>query len=283
MTSSRWLVIDVFKVMRPRAATLQVELEGSVRKYVHATSALREFVEVSRRGIQEYSERYEQLEAKLKLSQVGKAPGPSEPLSPGTVTLSDEDVQVVVDALRDYGEIITARFPTMLLDMALIYLIALFEAYIADSLRAVLVFRPEAMRSRKQITYETVLSFDDRDQMIEAMASREINDVAYKGFRDQVAHYTDRFGVSILPSDVDEDAIVEAMARRNLLVHNNGVVNEVYISTVPAASGRVGERLTVEQDYWDRIAQELSRIAAHVHAVLRDKFVSSPSGGSAEQ
>jgi hypothetical protein len=75
----------------------------------------------------------------------------------------------------------------MLLDIALIYRAALWEAFVTDGFRSVPVARPEMLRSSRQVTYETALAFPDRAAMIDFIAQREIGEMSYKSFRDQVS------------------------------------------------------------------------------------------------
>lgn len=46
------------------------------------------------------------------------------------------------------------RFPSVLLEMAFIYRVALFDAFVPDMLTSLLIGKPEMLRSKKQMTHQ---------------------------------------------------------------------------------------------------------------------------------
>jgi hypothetical protein len=56
---------------------------------------------------------------------------------------------------------------------------------------------------------------------------------------------------------MDWDDVVEAFQRRHVVIHNGGLVSRQYLSNVPAASSKVGERLPINHDYLVHVFDEL--------------------------
>jgi hypothetical protein len=54
---------------------------------------------------------------------------------------------------------------------------------------------------------------------------------------------------------------LEGMAVRHILVHNNGVIDERYIATVPAAAARLGTRISVDRQTADRVLAAATTVA----------------------
>jgi hypothetical protein len=259
---------------------LEAKLRHARSAFVESMIALSAFVETTQESIQGTAKGVEKVRELFAAVQIGE-PLPVDP-SEDTMTLelSDDQIDLIVTAMEGYGGKV-ARFPTMLIEMALIYLIALFDAYVADVFRAVLISRPEMLRSHRQLTYEVILSFEDRGSLIDAMAAREINDIAYKSLSEQVRYYAERFGVDLRSSDkVSVDELVEVTARRNLLVHNAGIVNSVYLDTVPVASVSLGDRLVVDESYWRYAKNGIFAAVRVIDVELRNKFAPPITNGS---
>jgi hypothetical protein len=216
------------------------------------------------------------VHAKIVARLEGKPPPPPEP-GDVFIPLTDEEAKWLKDLAENYLQH-AGRFRTMLLDMALVNLVALLDAFLADSFTAVLAARPEMLRSRqRQLSYETVLSFDDYEQLTTHMAQREIGGTSYKSMPDQLAYYKQRFNVDLEQTeDVSVPDLVEAVARRNLLLHNNGVVNLTYLALVPQARASIGDTLEVDDAYWERAAENIPRAAREVGSALRVHF--APAG-----
>lgn len=56
------------------------------------------------------------------------------------------------------------------------------------------------------------------------------------------------------------EQLAELMARRNLLVHAIGIVSASYLRQV-ASNAATGERLSVDEEYWRRCDEVLTRVA----------------------
>jgi len=84
------------------------------------------------------------------------------------------------------------------------------------------------------------------------MARREINELSYKSMADQSDYYKAKFNIDLADSGVELAALVEIRSRRNLLVHNNGIVNDMYMETVKYTTYNLGERVEITFDYWNK-------------------------------
>ena len=256
--------------------SLSEDLEQAHKAFRDAHYALKAFVHDSKRGVASALEMAASTQERFAIHLRGDVPPPPPGVPESElvqVELSLEQLEVVADLWDRHVALIEARYPTMLLEMALIYLMALFDAFVADSYTAVLVARPEKLKSKKQLSYEVALSFEDRESMIRHMASREINEIGYKSLRDQIAYYEDHFDVDLRHSDeFSVEQLVEISARRNLLVHNNGVVNGIYVTLVPGTTTRLGERINSDDSYWEDACAVIDSAAAETRRLLLEKF-----------
>jgi hypothetical protein len=62
------------------------------------------------------------------------------------------------------------------------------------------------------------------------------------------------------------------MARRNLLVHNQGIVNEIYLDAVPSAPESPGSHVLVDRSYYNKAAALFTAIHGKVVGKLTENF-----------
>jgi hypothetical protein len=119
-------------------------------------------------------------------------------------------------------------YPEMVMDMTFVYLCAAYDAYFQDYLVSFILACPQCLRSKRQLTYEQVLDHLETGTLLQYLAEREAHELAYKSFEDQIKFLGGR-GV-VLPADVvDIPLIQELMGIRNLIMHNDGVVNNRFL------------------------------------------------------
>ncbi len=235
------------------------------------------FIQDIQKGISEISQAHGQIAEKLKKAQQGESieieKSDEKAIS---LKLSQREVEILVFAITRKREAIDT-YPHLLINMSFIYLVALFDAFLTDVFVAVLVERPEALKSNKQLTYDKILELQQKGELIEFMARREINELSYKSIADQSDYYKAKFNIDLADSGVELTALIEIRARRNLLVHNNGIVNDKYMETVKNTTYNLGESVEISFDYWNGCKKQLNSVATFVYESVFEKFVKESS------
>jgi hypothetical protein len=252
---------------------LEAQLNSLHETFVEAVVRLGGFVKDMEKHIAGQSKVFEGITRKVEAAKAGEEPAPIEPGENAVrMELDEDEVETLVKAVTHRSDTL-ARYPNMLLNMALIYLVALYDAYVGDVFFAVLMDRPDMLKSSKRsLTFEKAIELESRDDLISFLARRELDDVSYKSVADQVSYYSTRFGIAVEDSGVDLDALIEVRARRNLLVHNNGVVNDTYLAATARHGVKRGEILDVPRDYWNARLKDILAVARHVHDDAISRF-----------
>ncbi|BCL33896.1 hypothetical protein NSMS1_03430 [Nostoc sp. MS1] len=245
--------------------------------YRKSTWELTAFIEDTQRSINETSQKHGRIAEKLRKVRQGESVE-NEKSDEKTISieLSEEELDALVSVITERGEMI-GEYPRLLVGMAFIYLVALFDAFLTDAFAAVLIERPEALKSKKQLTYDKILELQQKGELVEFMARREINELSYKSMADQSDYYKAKFNINLADSGVYLAALIEIRARRNLLVHNNGVVNDIYIEAVKQTKYNLGDRVEITFDYWNKCKERLNSVANFVHKSIIEKFVKENS------
>ena len=193
---------------------------------------------------------------------------PEDDLSIG---LNAEEALIALGSARQWDELAEPHEP-MLYEMGFIYLVALFDALIADSLQVFMGARPEVLKSGRQVSYEEVIGGIERGDLVSRLVTRELTELTYKPLRAQIAFLEDKLGVEMSASGVATDDLVEIRARRNLFVHNNGVVNEIYREAAPSTKSTIGRRLSIDDGYFTETSDKLGRASQHLVQRLIEKL-----------
>jgi hypothetical protein len=139
-----------------------------------------------------------------------------------------------------------------------------FEDFFFDLLRLWLAAYPGSL-SRKQVEMGIVLRAPDKTAIIASMIDKEVNELKYERVGDWF-EYLHRLA-HIQASAAEMEKIAEIKASRDILVHNNGMANAMYV----AKSGNLarfqdGERLriseTYQQESWSTIQNVIADLAA---------------------
>jgi hypothetical protein len=153
--------------------------------------------------------------------------------------------------------------------------IVIFEAAFFDMLKLVLQDQPLRLSGRRQLEYAVVLGAASRDEIICWMVDREMNELKYKPVGDWFA-YLQRLVSDCSVSEADAGRIAEAKASRDLLVHNAGLVNDIYIEKSGAfARYKVGEKLSVSGTYTLEVWQLLAGVSLSTIDKLLHTFTPS--------
>jgi hypothetical protein len=239
---------------------LAEELSSLIERYEHSTFGLETFVDDALKSIdQNRNTAHELIERFDAISRSEEPPAHEPGVKTVKFELSDTESQLVVEALSSQSRYYELH-PRMLLEMSLTYAAALFDALISDALLVIYKHMPQSLRSGRTLTAAEVLSFRDRNELIEDLARREIHDLMYKGVEKQFDFFRKTFGVDVFADNWLKVSIADlaaVRARRNLVTHNNGVVSAEYVAQVDPASS-IGDGVVV-----DAVSAASDRTALH--------------------
>jgi hypothetical protein len=141
--------------------------------------------------------------------------------------------------------------------------LSIFESFLFDLLRLWLLAYPQSLGGRK-VDFKEVLAAPDRDAIASLVIDKELSELFY----DRPAAWFEYLEgkVNLGCPTADEIArLAEAKASRDVLSHNRGVANKVYISKAgPLARFKDGERIEIPEDYHRATWELLRKVVADV-------------------
>lgn len=115
-----------------------------------------------------------------------------------------------------------------LLEILIVRLVDNYLNYLASLLFEIFIQRPETLKSSETINLETVLSHESIDSLVRAIAERKIEELGYRSFNDLSKYFIEKFKLKLC-RDEDFPKLIEAIAVRNISVHNRCIANKRFI------------------------------------------------------
>lgn len=143
----------------------------------------------------------------------------------------------------------------LLYNSALMNLVSSVEVFFSQLLHQYFRKYPDALgRGEKAFSLKDLDQYNTIEDAREAYISSKIENVLRDSFDEWVATFRSRMNLSMSYLEEHMEVLVETFKRRNLVVHNAGIVNRTYLSSVAdqfRESVESGDRLIVERGYLD--------------------------------
>jgi len=187
-------------------------------------------------------------------------------------SLSPKDIILMQTILKEYNRSLTSQ-PEILFSMSFIYLIAVFDAFIVDILTAVLKKKPEILKGvNEKLTYKEVIELNLSGDLINKLVEKEINRFGYESIKEQVKYIKDRLGIDIEDSGATVDELAEIREIRNILVHNSGSVNTIFLNNVNNSSYKLRDKIQITPEVWEQAKDKLSKVVDYLYEEIKTKF-----------
>lgn len=160
---------------------------------------------------------------------------------------------------------------------SLVFIIAIAEDYLSDIILAVLMAYPKKVlisakgnEGDRTVSLREIIEKADVDRLIFEQAQSRLNEIMYASPAQYSSYFENVTGFTLgepLPE------YIEMKATRDLLIHNDGYINEIYIAKAgKLARGKLHEQITVDVDYFDRSVRLLKNISSNIYRGLLDKY-----------
>ncbi|MCB0457467.1 MAG: hypothetical protein R2776_02440 [Flavobacteriaceae bacterium] len=110
---------------------------------------------------------------------------------------------------------------------------------------------------KKTLTLEELKSFGSVDDAEKYLIDSKIEGLLRSSFSDWIETLKLELGLSLGYIKDYMNELIEIYQRRNLFVHNGGIVNSIYLSKVNASEKTIGERLEVNELYLDNAIDKI--------------------------
>jgi len=156
--------------------------------------------------------------------------------------------------------------------------VAVTEDYLQGVLRTIFKWFPEKLhlgvdgkKTDKNVALGLIIKSATIDEVLDAVIQKQLL-AAFYGPPERYFDYVE----SVLSIKIEKKlkaSFAEIKAARDLIVHNSGIVNEVYVSKAGTqARGSVGERLKINATYFKDSVHTMKQLTHSVYSKTMDKF-----------
>ena len=136
---------------------------------------------------------------------------------------------------------------------SLLLVVTYFENLIASVLRENFAKYPRRIElSEKSVSYKMLTEVNDIEEIKDILIDQEVTNKMYESILDWKNYFQKNIKLKLKAWEEDFDILQEIIARRNLYVHNNGIINNIYIKLIHDVSKySIGEELSIDREYID--------------------------------
>ena len=158
---------------------------------------------------------------------------------------------------------------SLLTEMAFCRAVDNYVTYLTDLLELIFFARPEALRSKEEVTLDFVLAQPTRAKLIKALVDRRVNQLSYQGMRDLTDFLSRKLGFELFEQASLLNRAILLVEIRNVFVHNRGIVNDTFLQRVPDSSFPLGKqiKLTINdvKEHIEFFTKSVSDIETRAH------------------
>ena len=168
---------------------------------------------------------------------------------------------------------------------SLISLVSLVESFLSQLLHMFFQKHPSALNAKeKQFTFEELSNFSTLDDARSYLVSWKIENLLRGSYEDWIEYFKTQVKLELIVTTRHHDRLVEIFQRRNLFVHNDGVVNKIYIAKVAKSITKhdmLNNKLGVSKNYLfsaiDRFESSFLELAFELWAKCEKNNIKRPS------
>lgn len=136
---------------------------------------------------------------------------------------------------------------------SLISLVSLVESFLSQLLHVFFQKHPSALNAKdKQFTFEELSNFSNLEDARAYLVSWKIENLLRGSYEDWIDYFKTNMKLELAVTTKHHEHLVENFQRRNLFVHNDGVVNKIYLSKIPKSLSKpemLNKKLGVSKPY----------------------------------
>jgi|SRR5271157_2191982 len=175
-----------------------------------------------------------------------------EHFAPESVASSPEYMRWAVERMPDFAR----TFPRLVNEFTLVRAITLFEVFLTETLRAILLHRPDLPVEGCK---KNGCALDDK-----------LN--ALTRFDDKLIFFQDPLGISFKDSEFTLECLQEAHQIRHVLVHRNGIVDVRFTQNAPWTNYQEGDRISLSNNFMYKALHSINMAGTYLHKKLAEKY-----------
>lgn len=147
-----------------------------------------------------------------------------------------------------------------------------FITYFKEILAEIVQTKPQVLKSQESEKLDFILDYDSMEDLVNAIATKKIEELFYKGIEDIEKFFKNRLGIDIFKNLEEKNGINRLIKQRNLTVHNRKKISKEFSKQFPELKCEVGQYLIFEFRYVSMINLYLYNFISQIDEELSEKF-----------
>ncbi len=172
------------------------------------------------------------------------------------------------------------NFETYFASQLLINLVSEVEHFMASAIGAALQYHPEKM-GKTTFTLAEVMAAESPKELVKHAAASMLNAIMYEKPKDYLKRFAEIVSIDDRALEKRWPRFVELKARRDLGVHNNWMVNEIYLRKLREVDlntdVKVGDRIVPDFAYLTDSSAFCDDLVAKLADLLGQKWIPGPT------
>ena len=122
-----------------------------------------------------------------------------------------------------------------------------FLTYLADLVTLIYEKYPKMLQSDKHLTYRFCIEHHFADDLISAIAEKTVMDLTHQNFGVLAKHFEKKLKLVLFTKKTDLAKAALSVDIRNVITHNRGIVNRLFIQRNPQFAGDLGKRVVLNE------------------------------------
>ena len=161
----------------------------------------------------------------------------------------------------------------LILKMGLVYFFSLFEAFNKDYFQEIYIFKPELMKSKEsKVDLDYLLQFKNIEELHKSLSQRQIERFGYLDIDKLAGLFLKKFSVDLKSNLECWSNLRESHYRRNIIVHNDGKISDLYLKKLSLESDRLNEELKCDIEYLWECHSNIESYMDFIDDSMRKKF-----------
>lgn len=145
-----------------------------------------------------------------------------------------------------------------------------FINYFKEVLGEIVLIEPQILKSNEKESLEFILSFENYEELVNAITEKKIEALFYHGINDIKEYFSKKLKIEIFEENYDSINLL--VKQRNLAVHNRSKISKSFIKEFPEEQFEENLYLNFDFKYVEKIAMELYKIVNDLDYKLTDKY-----------
>jgi hypothetical protein len=153
--------------------------------------------------------------------------------------------------------------------MCIVYLVTKFEEFLKKCLRVFIIYQPNIISKEKSINYETIFSCNTIEEIKLKIIEKELEENFHGGIDELNTYLKKKFKIELekLPNF---NQFREVFYRRNIIVHNEGICNELYQRNTNL--GVINQPLLINDNYLNNTFILFIEYADNIRKLIEQKL-----------